>query len=688
VSSRNGTAAKSLPVTLATLADGKRLPLDFLRQFGLQDVRRGGISIPYCDVTGEALFVRKRDVPGLPRFWQPAGVRLQPYGQWRLHEAQQARLVVLVEGESDSWALWYHGFPALGIPGANAAGVLEKEHLDSLDEIYICREPGTSGETFVSGVQKQLKKLGFAGRVYELRMPGGIKDPADLHADDPEAFLRRFQEAVQAARPLDLAEPSAQAKEPLLAGTEEAPWQPPLPLGEVPEADPFPADVFPGPLQEFVEQTAAALNCPADYVGVPMVAVAGAAIGATRCLEVKPGWQERPGVYAAVIGPPGSAKSPALRAVAAPVYAEQARRLASYRRTKVQWEEGGENGQPPKLDTVFIADVTVEKLAGVLADNPRGVVLVRDELTAWIGGMDQYRAKGRGGDRQFYLSCWAGEAVRVDRKSEAEPVFVSHPFVGVIGGLPPDLLPRLRGEHEIQDGFVDRLLLAYPTAPPAVRETWACVRDDTAAAWADALRRLWNLEQEAGLDGGTRPRYVRLTGCGRAAWERFTEFVADQLNRGDLPDAIKGHAAKFRGYGARLALIIHLLRVVCGEADHEDVSGASMGRAEALVRYFFSHALKAHAAMGSDAKVADAIRLWKWVLSQDVKQFSRRDAYRSLRGRIKTVDDVDPVLEVLAKHAYIRPAKGDRTGPGRKPSETFDINPLALAAEAGQGGTS
>jgi hypothetical protein len=51
----------------------------------------------------------------------------------------------------------------------------------------------------------------------------------------------------------------------------------------------FPVDVFPAPLARFVTEVAAALPCPPDFVGVPLLAVLGAAIGTSRVLEVKPG---------------------------------------------------------------------------------------------------------------------------------------------------------------------------------------------------------------------------------------------------------------------------------------------------------------------------------------------------------------------------------------------------------------
>jgi hypothetical protein len=453
-------------------------------------------------------------------------------------------------------------------------------------------------------------------------------------------------------------------------------WEQPIPLTETPAGDSFPLATLPASLAHFVKAVALARNCPVDFAAVPLLVLAGSAIGASRALQIKPGWQERPCLYAAVIGPPGSAKTPALKAVAGPVYAEQSRRLASYKRQRTAWEEAGENGAPPQLETVYVSDVTVEKLGAVLQCNARGVVLIRDELTGWIGSLDQYRAKGKGADRQAYLSIWAGEPIRVDRKAEQEPVYVPHPFVGVIGGLPPDLLPRLRGDKNCWDGFLDRVLMSYPEPLLAKGEDWQCVEDEAAGAWQQALSSLWGLQGELTDNGEPRPRFVRLTADGRLAWERFTQALALEMNREDLSDPVKGHLAKFKGYCARLALIVHLLRFACGEADFEDVDDESLTRAGRLIDYFRSHMLKVHAALGADAEMKDAQTILSWISRKRPESFKRRDAHDALKTKtcFTRIEDLDKPMERLEKHGYIRriePAKS----PGRPPGPIYEVNP-------------
>jgi hypothetical protein len=192
-------------VTVAELANVKLLPADFISTLGLIDLPDGGVGISYFDRSGKELAVKRRTALRATEgsYW-PKGQPLSAYGLWRLDEAVKAGFLILVEGESDCWALWFHRLPALGIPGANAVKTLAKEYVEVVETIYIHREPDQGGTTLVEGMVKRLVAIGFKGKVFELRMPDGIKDPADLHAADAAQFKTRLKEAICKATPLEL----------------------------------------------------------------------------------------------------------------------------------------------------------------------------------------------------------------------------------------------------------------------------------------------------------------------------------------------------------------------------------------------------------------------------------------------------------------------------------------------------
>jgi hypothetical protein len=274
----------------------------------------------------------------------------------------------------------------------------------------------------------------------------------------------------------------------------------------------------------------------------------------------------------------------------------------------------------------------------------------------------------------------------VDRKKTHDlgPLRVRNPFIPVVGGRTPDKLPTLRGERPRQraeqDGFIDRILPSFPPEPPVAGENWLEVAESTLAGMREVFDRLRRLEmvpvQEGGRIKGYRPFVVNLTACGKKAWERFTREHGAERNAEDFPAHLVGPWSKFRGYGARLALVVHFLRWAAGEVDCENVDGESMDRAAKLVAYFKAHARKMYAALNADARVADARKILRWALSRGLNRFQKREAYQGLKGTFKTVEDLAPGLEVLVQHAIIRqePAQA-RTGPGRYPSPFYEINP-------------
>src|SRR5262249_21253109 len=153
-----------------------------------------------------------------------------------------------------------------------------------------------------------------------------------------------------------------------------------------------------------------------------------------------------------------------------------------------------------------------------------------------------------------------------------------------------------------------------------------------------------------------RPRLLRLTKEGRGAWQRFTDDLAHEMNADDFPEHLHGPWAKMRGYGGRLALIVHLIRWACGDVKDEDVDGLSMDSASALIGYFKAHTKRTSAAIGGDRRTADAKRILAWIQREQRTEFKRWEAYEDLRSarQFPSPDSLDKPLELLRQHNFIR----------------------------------
>jgi len=204
------------------------------------------------------------------------------------------------------------------------------------------------------------------------------------------------------------------------------------------EVLPFPTDALPGLLQILVREGAEAYAAPPDFIGLPQLVTAGAAIGCGLEIEVKRGWREGTNLYAANVGSPGSRKTPALNLTTKWLQSIQQRlnreyhsAQAIYESNLADWEStpraerrGRPKPQPPVYGHVITTDATVEALAPMLA-TAGSILLIQDELAGWFGGMNQYR--GGGAVRTANTTSACGPANRSRLTAKATPSLSSSP---------------------------------------------------------------------------------------------------------------------------------------------------------------------------------------------------------------------------------------------------------------------
>lgn len=197
---RSAATVQHPACTLAEYARRKQLPVEFLNSCGLRDRKSRGaaaVCMPYFGVSGDEVAVRIRlALEGEDRFRWNKGATPCLYGLNRSAEAHERGYVVLVEGESDAQTLWYHGFPALGLPGASLWNEeRDAEPLAGLATIYVVVEPDRGGEAMLGW----LATSSIRDRVRLLRLPA--KDVSDLHIAASGDFKARFEQALETAVP-------------------------------------------------------------------------------------------------------------------------------------------------------------------------------------------------------------------------------------------------------------------------------------------------------------------------------------------------------------------------------------------------------------------------------------------------------------------------------------------------------
>ncbi len=329
---------------------------------------------------------------------------------------------------------------------------------------------------------------------------------------------------------------------------------------------------MPEACQDLIREAAEALSCPPDYIAVPMLAVLAADIGNSRAIKIKGGYETAAQIYAAVVAEPGAGKSPALSVAMRPAFKAQMEAKEDYRIDKKIYEEKVEEWRKakkdkntiegpeplkPKLHSVFVEDTTVEALGEILADNPRGVVLYRDELEAWVQAMNQYKAKGQGADAQFYKSAWSGALARIDRKTADEPLIIPNPFLCVVGGVQPDVLKSFGADKD--DGFWDRILFSFPDPVPTLF-TYDDISLKASASYASLYRNLSRLKMETSPDAPKRAVTIPLHEEAKELFKDEINSLSAEKDAPGFPRRLKGVWAKLTTYLPRFALVLAMCR--------------------------------------------------------------------------------------------------------------------------------
>jgi hypothetical protein len=473
-----------------------------------------------------------------------------------------------------------------------------------------------------------------------------------------------------------------------------ADW-PPLRLGELPPVEAFPLDVLPATVAGFVRVVSDAIGCPPDFVGLPVLVVAGAAIGRSVSLRLKHGYFASASLYGLNVGGPSSGKSPALDAVARPLWQIDEDLHETCRRLKAAFDEAMEaynrapkDEKPPRptrpvIESAMLDDTTTEAVAPHLANNPRGLLVSRDEGSAWVASLNQYK-NGRGSDRQFWLSALFGKPVRVDRKGnpDLEPIRIPHPFLSVLGNLPPSMLSELQEQKGRVDGFVERILFACPDPRPRSYWTDDGIPDGIAAGWAEVIRPL-RARPMTVSEGKPQPLAIGFTDEAKAAWVAWYNAHVDEVNAPEYDSGELAVEGKLCDFAGRLVLILHLLHLSAeamqGNADQ--VPPASRVAVEGAIRlwsYFRSHHRRVRWHMSGGVGNPVARDILDWARRNRKESFTVKELTDHLRWLGGLPDEPDTALCWLeGRHAVRRRPDTERPEGtrGRKPSPGYDLHP-------------
>lgn len=496
-------------------------------------------------------------------------------------------------------------------------------------------------------------------------------------------------------------------------------WPEPTPINaikkELSPVIPIPPKMIPEPYQLWLTDIAERMQCPLDYVAVAGLIASACLIGAGCRVRPKKNdsWSIVPNLWGGIVGRPSTLKSPSLKEVLKPMKALEEEAYATFEKEiqaheieleshKVQKEAikkrmGKAADRRNDLDIGLAKeelkmlkeppspiwkryctnDTTIEKMHALLSQNPRGLLLYRDELMGLLTTWDKV---GHEADRSFYLEAWNGDDSKTTDRIGRGTTHTKSLCISILGSTQPDkLLSYFQQTMSgfCNDGLLQRFqLLVYPDEI----KNWMLVdkkpnitAQREAASIMKELASMNFCEYGAIQEGDDTPYFCFTDQAQQTFFMWLTELEREKLNLEEEPILLE-HFAKYRKLMPSLALIFHLINVASGKA-RGPISVDCVERAAAWCEYLEHHARRIYE-MGLSTEHQAARNLARRIQSRDLNDpFDARDVYRKGWAFLKTREEVEAACELLIDLGWLKEATHSE---GRKAKRCFTINPKIL----------
>lgn len=331
----------------------------------------------------------------------------------------------------------------------------------------------------------------------------------------------------------------------------------------------FPINVLPPLLRNIISETHKALNFPVAYIAMSLLTAIATAVGDTCWLKVKTEWMERPLMYVALLGNPGSVKSHPMKFAMKPIldrdiqsrklYSEQ---LKEYRKRL----KAGEDPLKPKCRQRIVQDVTMEGLCKILEDNSAGLCLWSDELANWLGSMDKYR-KG-GNDVGTWLSIFNAQPIFVDRKGVDDKITIARPFVNVIGSIQPKVFAKYFSGQLRHNGLLSRILVIFNDDQDKMPyDSYMDVPEELVERWRNLIDTILDLTDGYYEFGEA---VYTLSEDAKAAFSTWSDRNTDAVNE-EADKTICEFFQKIKNYVYRFALVLQILEEILVNKNSDNV---------------------------------------------------------------------------------------------------------------------
>ncbi|ACS51745.1 hypothetical protein Bgr_17070 [Bartonella grahamii as4aup] len=479
--------------------------------------------------------------------------------------------------------------------------------------------------------------------------------------------------------------------------------------------EPFSLLQLPMPLMDYIYEVADLQQSSIDFIAISALCGLAAVIGNGVRIAPKQhdnNWKIVPNLWGALVGQPSTLKTPTMQAALTPLYAFQEewhqewlkkkeqqekkdilieldkreKKKQAYKALKDQDEEQAlallsqsiehKESDDNTLDKrrLIVNDVTVEKLGELLKENPRGLLMVRDELAGFLANMERKEYQT---DRAFYLTAFNGNTSYTYDRIERGTIHIPNATISIIGGIQPSrIIPIIQAMcHGINDdGFMQRFqMIVWPDERK--KRLWTD-RPPNQKAW-ESYQGVFRSLYDKPLGSPKHPITIHFSTDAQEIFRVWWEDFQKKINSGHFSTNLQSYLLKMDKTIPTLALIFELT-----EGGRFEINRNALERALYWEKYLLSHAKRLYAAHDTLATESANLLVKRCDCLPNV--FTARDVYKRDWKCLKDNEAVKQALELLCRCNYIREISGDNNSQGGRPTIRYEWHPLVKSHKTSQ----
>ena len=357
----------------------------------------------------------------------------------------------------------------------------------------------------------------------------------------------------------------------------------------------FPLEIFPKAIRDIIEALEEYENYNVDFTAASFLTVFAAAMGNTWSVRFMTGWISRPIIYMVLVGSPSCGKTPPLQQAVAPllkldgeydmIYCKEMETYRRWERMSAKQREklsAPDEMEMPRRKCHVVVDSTVEAMIAAMRDNPRGVLIYKDEIDSLLSNFNRYN----GSDESYFLSLFSGTPFKYSRKSNNEHIFLSNPYCSIIGSTQLGRLAEQFGGKRLVNGFSSRFLKVYPEINKMPSWNDATMPHEILEEWERIIKKVAGINPTTDQEGKATSIELLFSQEAKLRVIQWKDEVNNKAYAETDSDAVRALCGKLETYLVRFCLVIQIMHGICGESGMDEIEPRTAELAIRLTEYF------------------------------------------------------------------------------------------------------